>query len=122
MTEIKNLSVLWGVFGAFQMMVGLCTGVLFGMFGFVPMLSGDEEGMILGGVFMGFAVLFVLMFCLFSIPGLVVAWGLSKQYKWAGIVAGLMSLFLLLNFPIGTMIGGYTLYVLFKPENQAVLR
>lgn len=121
MNEVKNLSVIWGVFAAFQLIVGVVFGVLFGMFGFIPLLSGDRDGPMIGGIFIGVAVLFTGMFIVFSLPGLIAAWGLSKNKKWAAVIAALMSLFLLFNFPIGTMIGGYTLYVLSKKENQDAL-
>lgn len=121
MNEIKTLGVLWGVFGAFQVVVGIAVGVLFGLFGFIPLLSGDRDGPVLGGLFMGFAVVFTLMFVAFSLPGLIAAWGLSKGKKWAAVIAAILSVFLLFNFPLGTIIGGYTLYVLSKPENQAAL-
>ncbi len=121
MNEVKNLSVIWGVFGAFQLLVGVAFGVVFGMFGFIPLLSDDKDGPLVGGIFMGIAVIFTGMFIVFSLPGLLAAWGLSKGKKWAAIVAGLLSLFLLFNFPLGTLIGGYTLYVLSKKENQDAL-
>ena len=121
MNEVKNLSVIWGVFGAFQLLVGVGFGVVFGMFGFIPLLSHDKDGPMIGGIFMGLATVFTLMFMVFSVPNLVAAWGLSKNKKWAAVVAGLLSLFMLLSFPIGTMIGGYTLYVLSKKENQDAL-
>jgi hypothetical protein len=121
MNEIKTLSVIWGVFGAFQVVVGIVFAVMFGMFGFIPLLSGDDEGVMVGGIFMIFAVVFGLMFVAFSVPGLLAAWGMSKGKKWGAIVAAILSVFLLFNFPMGTLIGGYTLYLLSKPENQAAL-
>ncbi len=121
MNEVKNLSVIWAVFGGFQLVAGLAFGVMFGLFGFVPLLSGDKDGAMIGGIFIGLATVFALMFLVMSLPGLIAAWGLSQGKKWAAVVAALLSLFLLFNFPLGTLIGGYTLYVLSKKENQDAL-
>jgi len=121
MNEVKNLSVIWAAFGGFQLLVGLGVGVMFGLFGFVPLLSGDKDGPMIGGIFIGLATVFTVMFMVMALPGLVAAWGLSQGKRWAGIVAALLSLFLLFNFPLGTLIGGYTLYVLSKKENQDAL-
>ncbi len=121
MNEIKTLSYIWGGFGIFQVVVGLLFGVCFGLFGFVPLLSGDRDGAMVGGIFMTFAVVFTAMIVLFAIPNMIAAWGLSNNRRWAGILASILSVFMIFSFPIGTMIGGYTLYILYKPENQAAL-
>ena len=121
MSEIKTLSLVFGVFGAFQMLVGIASGVCFAMFGFLPLLSNDDDGAMIGGLFMVFAVLFTAIIVVFAVPNLLAAWGLSKGKKWAAIVAAISSVFMLFSFPVGTMIAVYTLYTLSKPENQAAL-
>lgn len=72
---------------------------------FGPLLWG---GLFSAGIFLS----------IFGILHLVLAWGLFNRQPWArtlGIVIGFLAL---LRFPLGTMLGAYTLWVLL-PENSA---
>jgi hypothetical protein len=66
----------------------------------------------------------LLLFCaLFSIPGLILGWGLLNYAPWArifGIVVSLLNLVSLHTFGIGTVLGIYSLFVLFHPETVAL--
>ncbi len=95
------------IVGAFMLMA---TGAFLFLF-FAGMGAGaaDPEAFrILGAI--GFALI-VFMF-LMSVPGLVAGYGILKRRSWArviGIVVGALDLPL---FPIGTVVGAYTLWVL----------
>jgi len=94
--------------------------LLFGICGFVFLVaigafaaadSGDPVAMPILAL-TGTAGL--VLFAVVGLPGMVAGYGLLRRKKWGqilGIVVGLLSLF---NFPIGTAIGGYTLFVLFQ--------
>ena len=61
----------------------------------------------------------LVFFVVLGLPGLLAGYGLLKGKKWGqilGIVVGLLSL---LNFPVGTAIGAYTLFVLFQNSAHA---
>jgi hypothetical protein len=62
------------------------------------------------GFFVG-VFLFIL-----SVPGIIGGIGLFRHKEWARILVLITSALHLLNFPIGTAIGGYSIWVLVKPE------
>jgi hypothetical protein len=77
----------------------------------VGAMSGDREALgilsIVGvsvGTFMG----------LLALPGLLAGIGLLRRRNWGRILAIVVSFLNLLNIPIGTIIGGYSLWVLFQ--------
>ena len=91
----------------------------------------------LGGVIMGLATVAILFFAttqpgaggpdavLFIIPLLAViqcftAVGLRQLRSWARIPAGIMSAIGLFGFPVGTLINGYILYLLFSAKGTMV--
>jgi len=59
----------------------------------------------------------------FFIPGIIAyglaGYGLLKYKSWARILAIILALLNLILFPIGTLIGIYTLWVMFNDEAEA---
>ncbi len=51
-----------------------------------------------------------------SVPGIIGGIGLFKRREWARILILVVSALHLLNFPIGTVIGAYCIWVLVQPE------
>ncbi len=51
---------------------------------------------------------------LLAIPGLIAGLGLLAHQSWARILAIVVAILGLLNFPVGTLIGLYTLFVLLQ--------
>ena len=80
------------------------------------LLSEDETaiavtstvGFVIGG--------FIALMGIFS---LVAGVGLLKRRSWARTLTIIVSVVNLLNFPIGTALGGYALYVLLQDESKA---
>lgn len=69
-----------------------------------------------------FAEIGLVCWAVFGILALlyfVVAWGLWKGQGWARIVAIILAILSLLNFPIGTIIGIIILIYLFKDDVKA---
>ena len=92
--------------------------VLFGIFLFfflssVGVVTGDEQAVaILGlvGTFIG-GLLAVI-----GLPGIVTGFGLLARKPWARYLAIVLGILNLLNAPIGTVIGIYTLWVLMQED------
>jgi len=55
-----------------------------------------------------------------SLPGLVGGIYLMKRRRWARILVLILGFLNLLNVPLGTLLGAYTIWVLLKPEADDV--
>ena len=98
------------------LIVGHAIFLLLGMFVFVLLTgigiaSGEREATAILGI-VGTAV--GLLLVVLGIPGLVAGAGLLARKSWARILAIVVSILGLVNFPIGTVIGMYTLFVLMQ--------
>jgi hypothetical protein len=106
-TAVGALSIGLSVFG---ILIGAFIFVLLAGIGY---LAQDEEAasiLTVVGFFVG-VFLFIL-----SVPGIIGGIGLFRHKEWARILVLITSALHLLNFPIGTAIGGYSIWVLVKPE------
>ena len=74
-------------------------------------VSGDAEATAILSI-VGFGVGALL--AMLSIPGLAAGAGLLAHKAWARILAIVVAILNLINFPIGTLIGAYALYVLLQ--------
>ena len=80
------------------------------------LLSGDQTaiaitatvGFVIGG--------FIALSGIFS---LVAGYGLLKRRSWARTLTIILSVINLLNFPIGTALGGYALWAMLQDESRA---
>jgi hypothetical protein len=60
-----------------------------------------------------------VVLAILAIPGLIGGIGLMKRKNWARILVLILSIVNILNFPLGTAIGIYALWVLLQPEVTA---
>ncbi len=93
-------------------------GILLGIFVFILLyfigdLSNDQDAQlvlsIIARVVFGFIILL-------SIPGIIAGIGLFKRKEWARILTLIVSVLDLVNFPIGTAVGVYSIWALVQPE------
>ena len=56
-----------------------------------------------------------LLMAVLGVPGLLAGYGLLTRKSWARLLAIVVGILSLINFPIGTAIGIYTLWVLTQP-------
>jgi hypothetical protein len=59
------------------------------------------------------------VFMLLAAANFAAGWGLWKQREWGRITAIVLAAIRLLNFPIGTIIGGLIIYFLLQPNVRA---
>jgi len=99
--------------------LGVVAGL--GLFGAIApwgLLSGDATAALVTGA-VG-SVLAGVMFAL-SLPGLVAGIGLLQRRLWARPLGMLVSALLLLQVPVGTALGAFSLYVLLQDDTRAYL-
>jgi hypothetical protein len=77
----------------------------------IGVASGESEAMAVLGVI---GTTIGLLLGMLSIPGLAAGYGLLKHYAWARILAIVIGILSLMNFPLGTLISLYTFWVLLQ--------
>lgn len=122
--HVSILGVLYTVFGALGLIGAVFLLVLFGgIAGIVQVAGGDDPDAAVAVPILGALgiVLFILL-VLLSIPGLAVGIGLMKFQYWARVGGLVLSALNLLNFPLGTALGAYGLWVLLSKESEPLFK
>ena len=119
-THVKVVGALNVVLGAFGLLVAAALMLIFGGATWLVGATGDPDGAaaipILG--LTGAAIsTFLLML---SLPGVVIGIGLLQRRSWARVAGIVISILNLFNFPFGTLLGVYGLWVLFAKETERV--
>lgn len=105
-THLNLLGWLYIVANAFFLLLAA-----FGFFLFptLAVISHDPDVTMVLSVL---GTVFGLLMLLLALPGLVAGYGLLRRKPWARLWGMVIAVFNLLNFPFGTVIGIYALYVL----------
>jgi hypothetical protein len=98
---------------ALVLLVALCACVFLPGIG---LISGDPEAVTVLGFIATIAVVFLGAL---SLPGILAGYGLLKRKNWGRILAIVVGVLDLANFPIGTAIGIYSLWVLLQDSASA---
>ena len=107
--SVKSIGLLYYLGGAALLLLGMSTLITATRLGTRP--SGSEAA----GALVGSA--------LFLILGLGQIWvgtGLRRLKRWARVPTGILSGLGLLGFPLGTLINGYILYLVFSRKGRMV--
>lgn len=113
--HLKVLGWLYAATGALVLLMAVLFGTLFGVVGIAA--GGAEGGALIGGL--GFA--FALFIAVLGLPSLVCGWALLNYKPWARTLGIILSALQLANFPFGTALGGYGLWVLLNDESRRML-
>jgi hypothetical protein len=115
-THVKIIGWLHIIFGLFGVLTALA---LFGG----GMLGGAFAGSVKGMIGMGLIGTFVgVIVAVLAIPGLIAGYGLLKYYDWARILMIVIAVLELIRFPLGTILGIYTLWALLSAEGAALFK
>ncbi|WP_051052987.1 hypothetical protein [Fulvivirga imtechensis] len=106
---LGNLHIILGILGIVAGMI------LYGIISVGGIISGDAEAISITqivGISIG-GLLFLL-----SIPSIIGGWGILRYKYWAKVLLIVIGCLDLLNFPLGTLLGAYTIWVLLSNETS----
>ena len=119
-THVKVVGALNIVFGAFGLLIAAAMMLIFGGATWLVGATADPDAAmaipILG--LTGAALSTFLL--LISLPGVIIGIGLLQRRSWARVAGIVISLLNLFNFPFGTMLGVYGLWVLFSKDTERI--
>jgi hypothetical protein len=121
-SHIKILGILHVIMGSLGLLAAVIVLVVFGGIAGVVTTADNSTGVgvtvpILGAIG-GFAAIVILIF---SLPGLIGGIGLLMKASWSRVYMIVISALHLLHIPLGTALGIYGLWILTKPETEALL-
>lgn len=107
----RTLGMLWLAYAGFRLLTGWMLASVFASWWggwWAPHVPFFLNGLLRGlaGLAMAGAVL-----------GIIAGWGLLERQSWARILALILGFLSLFHFPIGTVLGIYTLWVLLPAES-----
>ena len=89
------LGITGAIIGAFVLFILLGTGLI----------SGDREAM---SILAAVGTLVAIVLSIISLPGIITGVGLINFRSWARVLALVLALLNVLNFPLGTILAIYT--------------
>ena len=116
-THVKVLGVLYLALSALGLLGALFLMLVFGGTASIVGFTAEPGDAAVALPILGIAgTALVGMLLILSIPGLLAGWGLLNFKGWARILALVLSVLNLINFPFGTALGIYGLWVLLNKE------
>jgi hypothetical protein len=118
-THVKVLGVIYIALSAFFVLGALFLLLAVGGAAGIVGAAADAEGALIAIPIMGIAGSFAAtVLLILGLPGLIGGWGLLTYRPWARILVIVLSALNLLNFPVGTLLGIYGLWVLLNKESE----
>lgn len=118
-THVKVLGVLYLALSALGLLLGLFLLLAVGGAAGIVGATAPPEDAAVAIPILGITGTALAALCLIvSAPGLIAGWGLLNYKSWARILAIVLAAVNLLNFPIGTAIGIYALWVLLSKDTE----
>lgn len=113
--HIDTVAWIHIAFGALGVLAALAVG---GVVGGAGLFADDAQAT---GFLVLLAGFIAVVLALLSVPSLVGGWGLLKRRPWARMLVLIVSFLNLMNFPLGTLVGGYSIWVLMNDESRQIL-
>ena len=114
-SHIQLVGILHLVHSGLMILIGL---FLFGLLTGIGVFTGDEEAFLVLGI-VGSVAIGMLFFL--SVPGIIGGIALLRHASWSRIFMIVLGALKLIDIPLGTTLGIYTIYALLRPDVIAVL-
>jgi hypothetical protein len=112
-THVKLVAIFHIVLGALSLVAAMIIFAVFGTMGGVVAWHGQTAA---AGV-VGFVALCIGgLIALHGVPGIIGGWALLTRKSWARVMMIVLGVLDLLHFPLGTVLGVYTLWVMFRSD------
>jgi hypothetical protein len=111
-SHIKVLGWLYIIFGVIGLLITACLGIIIIGGGFISQDDLAIRTTIIVAILIGIFMLVV------SLPGIVAGLGLLQYRPWARILTIILGILNLPGFPIGTILGIYTLIILLDERSS----
>jgi hypothetical protein len=122
-THVKVLAIVYIVFSALGTLAAFIVAAVFGAAGVATAAGASGTDAAIALPLIGLTGTALCAFLLVvSLPGLVAGIGLLKYKPWARVLAIILSALNLINFPLGTIVGVYGLYVLLSEEGSRLFK
>lgn len=119
----RHLSLVAILWIAASLLNLLGAGVLYVLGHTIMLRVGQMAGAPVGpDFFLGLFTVLALFTGLKGLVGLMAGWGLLQREPWARILTLVLAFIALLNVPLGTALGVYTLWVLLAPNAEKEYR
>ncbi|MFZ5429584.1 MAG: hypothetical protein ACOZDD_05065 [Bacteroidota bacterium] len=115
----KHVNVVAALFiglSIFGLVIALFAAVILGLVG------GFVDDPVASKVLPIIASVIIWIMIIFSLPGIVAGVGLFRRKEWARILTLILSVIKLLNVPVGTAVGIYSIWVLVQDETVALFK
>jgi hypothetical protein len=117
--HITLLGILHIIYSSLGLIAGVVVFTVFSGIGFLVSRGADfprPGSFDVAALFWGLGTVIAALLVLFAIPGIIGGIGLLKRKEWARILVLIVGFFDLLHIPLGTILGIYTLWVLFNDQ------
>jgi len=115
--HVKIIGILWIVFGALSLLGAAFLFTLLMGVSFIPEMETPAPEILR---FIGFFIGAFL--ALLGLPKIIGGWGLLKGKEWGRILTLIVSFLSLLNIPLGTALGIYSIVILMDKRTVALFQ
>lgn len=117
----RHVTIL-GAFGALGLAAALAILVVFGgVAGLIGLGAASDPDALIAVPIIGIVgTILMLAVTILSLPGIVAGFGLLYYRPWARLLTVVLSLLHLFNFPFGSALGAYGLWVLLSDETRVL--
>ena len=120
--HIRLLGILNIVYGSLIGLLGLGALALFGGLAGLAGASGDNDAAAGAGILAIIGAVIAIVFLVLAAPSIIAGFGAMQYKAWGRILMIVVSALHLLSIPFGTALGIYGLWVMLKPETEALFQ